>query len=85
MTPLAAATATPFPTGTVLALALLWAAGYLLACWWWPYAPHRHCGGTGKHRSPSGRAFRSCRGCGGTGRKVRAGRRLFTSTTGRRP
>jgi len=89
VTPLGAATATPFPTGTVLVLAAVWALGYLLACWWWPYTGHRRCGGTGKLRSPSGRAFRSCPGCGGTGRVLRAGRRLWSAgrdlTTRRRP
>ena len=40
-----------------------------------PWAPHRHCSGTGKHRS--GRYWRPCRGCGGTGRKLRLGRRIW--------
>ena len=80
MTPLAAATATqPFPTGTVALLALVWAAGYLLASWWWPYKAHRRCGGTGKLRPPLGRAFRSCPSCRGTGRVLRAGRRLWSA------
>ena len=85
MTPLAAATATPFPTGTVLVLVLVWVVGYLLAVWWWPYKAHRRCGGTGKLRPPLGRAFRSCPSCRGTGRVLRAGRRLFNATTRERP
>ena len=44
-----------------------------------PWAPHRHCQGTGKHRS--GRYWRPCRGCGGTGRKLRLGRRVWAWTT----
>ena len=80
MTPLSAATATPpFPTGTVAVLVLMLAAGSLLTCWWWPYRAHRRCRGTGKLRSPAGRAFRSCPGCGGTGRVLRAGRRLWSA------
>ncbi len=85
MTPLSAATATPFPTGTVAVLALVLAAGYLLTSWWWPYRAHRRCRGTGKLRSPAGRAFRSCPGCGGTGRVLRVGRRLFNATSRRQP
>jgi len=66
-------------TGTVLALALVWGVGYLLACWWWPYRPHGRCGGTGKLRPPLGRAFRSCPSCRGTGRVLRVGRRLWSA------
>jgi len=78
VTPLAAATATSFPTGTVLILAAVALAGYVLACWLWPFAAHGRCNGTGKRRSPSGKAWRPCRGCGGSGRKVRLGRRAWT-------
>ena len=53
MTPLGAATATPFPTGTVIVLALVWTAGYLFACWWWPYRACRRCHGAGKLPSPA--------------------------------
>ena len=78
MIPLAAATATPLPLGTVALVALALLAGYALACWLWPFAAHGRCNGTGKRRSPSGKAWRTCRGCGGSGRKVRLGRRAWT-------
>jgi hypothetical protein len=82
MTPLLAATATDtLPVGWLALAALLWLTGYVLACWIWPFTAHGRCNGTGKFRSPSGRAWRPCRGCGGTGRKVRAGRKLWTGTT----
>jgi hypothetical protein len=47
---------------------------YAVACWIWPFKACRKCEGTGKKRSPSGRAFRLCRRCTGTGRRLRAGR-----------
>lgn len=50
---------------------------YVLACAVWPFAGCRRCGGSGKRRSPSGRAWRECRRCIGSGRRVRAGRRLY--------
>jgi hypothetical protein len=71
-------------TGTLLVLALTWAGGYLIVCWAFPYTAHRHCAGTGKHRSPGGRAWRSCRGCGGTGRRIRIGRQLLGALNDRR-
>ncbi len=51
--------------------------GYAVACWIWPFKPHRKCDGTGKRPSPSGRAFRLCRRCDGTGRRLRAGRWIY--------
>lgn len=51
--------------------------GYLFACWVWPFKACRRCDGTGKRRSPSGRAFRLCRRCEGTGRRLRAGRWVY--------
>lgn len=59
---------------------------YALACAVWPYRPCGGCGGTGKHRSPSGRAWRDCRRCHGSGKRLRIGRRLWTagSDLGRR-
>ena len=60
---------------TVLALGALLL--YLAACAWWPYAACRRCHGTGRHRSPSGKAWRPCRRCKGSGRRVRIGRRLW--------
>jgi hypothetical protein len=51
--------------------------GYGLACWVWPFKPCPRCHGTGKKRSPSGRAFRACRRCDGTGARLRAGRWIY--------
>jgi hypothetical protein len=57
--------------------AVLWAAGYAVACWVWPFAYCRRCGGTGKRHSPTGKRFRRCGKCGGTGWRLRRGRRLW--------
>ncbi len=82
MTLQAAATATDtLPAWWLVAAALLWGAGYVLACAVWPFVGHGHCDGTGKRRSPGGKAWRPCKGCGGTGRKVRAGRRLWSGAS----
>lgn len=63
----------------LLILAGLAAAGlYLAACWIWPFRRCRWCKGTGRSRSPTGRAWRECRHCRGTGAKVRAGRKAWT-------
>jgi len=69
------------PIGTVALVALALLAGYALACWLWPFTAHGRCNGGGKLRSPSGKAWRTCRGCKGSGRKLRIGRRLFDATT----
>ncbi|MBP2370683.1 hypothetical protein [Pseudonocardia parietis] len=61
---------------TLAVLSLAATAVYVAACVWWPYAACRRCSGTGKRRSPSGRAWRPCGRCDGTGRRVRAGRYL---------
>ncbi|MEU4218265.1 hypothetical protein [Actinoplanes sp. NPDC026623] len=50
---------------------------YAVACWIWPFKSCPRCGGDGKRRSPSGRAFRLCRRCEGTGRRLRAGRWIY--------
>jgi hypothetical protein len=55
---------------------LLWLAGYLGACAWWPFANCRRCDGAGKFRSPSGKAWRNCKRCKGSGRRVRFGVRV---------
>ncbi len=81
MTPLAAATATPFPLGTVALVAAVLLVAYIAACAIYPFTAHGRCNGTGKLRSPSGKAWRTCRGCKGSGRKLRIGRRLFDATT----
>ena len=69
----------------VLAVILVPAA-YMLACWVWPYAACWRCHGDGKHRSPSGKAWRTCKKCRGTGARLRIGRHLWNtwSETARR-
>jgi hypothetical protein len=62
-----------------IAAALVWAAVYALGCYVWPFANCRRCDGSGKRRSPSGRAFRLCRRCKGTGRRLRIGRRMWNA------
>lgn len=56
---------------------LLWAAGYAFACWMWPFTKCSKCDGTGKHRSPSGKAWRKCRRCKGSSSRIRTGRLIF--------
>ncbi|MBM2620410.1 hypothetical protein JIG36_33355 [Actinoplanes sp. LDG1-06] len=56
--------------------------GYAAACWIWPFKACRKCDGSGKRRSPSGRAFRLCRRCEGTGRRLRAGRWIYNRLSG---
>lgn len=63
-------------TATALAL-LAWAAGYVAAVAFWPFVACRRCSGSGKLRSPFGRAFRACPRCKGTGRRLRLGRRVY--------
>nr|WP_221376888.1 hypothetical protein [Actinoplanes polyasparticus] len=74
----------PQLTATItLTLALLTVTlGYSAACWIWPFKACRKCDGTGKRRSPSGRAFRLCRRCDGTGRRLRAGRWIYNRLNG---
>ena len=67
--------------GAAALIAVVLAAGYALACAIYPFTAHGRCNGTGKLRSPSGKAWRTCRGCKGSGRKLRIGRRLFDATT----
>jgi hypothetical protein len=49
---------------------------YSLACLFWPFRNCPHCHGSGRRRSPSGKAFGPCRWCKGAGRKLRVGRRI---------
>jgi len=72
------------PLGALALLTILATGGYLVAVAVWPFTAHRRCNGTGKLRSPGGRAWRTCRGCGGTGRKLRSGRRVFESLRSKR-
>lgn len=62
---------------TLVLVLLVCLAGYAIACKVWPFASCRRCTGTGKRRSPTGKAFRSCRRCKGTGKRLRTGRRVF--------
>jgi hypothetical protein len=50
---------------------------HIVACVIWPFTACRKCGGVGRHRSPSGRAWRLCRRCGGSGARLRTGRRIW--------
>ncbi len=67
-------------TYAILALiALIVTASYFLGCWLWPFGVCRRCKGTGKRRSPFGRAFGLCRKCDGTGRALRIGRHIINA------
>jgi len=72
------------PLGALALLTILATGSYLVAAAVWPFTAHRRCNGTGKLRSPGGRAWRACRGCGGTGRKLRSGRRVFEGMRSKR-
>jgi len=72
--------ASGLPVGTVALVAVVLLAVYAAACAVWPFTSHGRCNGSGKLRSPGGRAWRRCPGCRGTGTKLRVGRRLFNST-----
>ena len=63
--------------GALCCPVLLLIVGYGLACWIWPFRNCHDCHGTGRRRSPTGRAFRACRACSGTGGQLRLGRRLY--------
>ncbi|MGH3380747.1 MAG: hypothetical protein ACRDP6_39040 [Actinoallomurus sp.] len=78
MTLLAATdTATSSSAGPVLVFALVLGIGYATACLIWPFRACRHCHGTGRFLSPTGRAWRHCTHCAGTGAKLRLGRRAI--------
>lgn len=66
------------PTLWLIVAAAIAIVGYLIACAIWPFAACRWCSGSGKKRSPSGRAWRPCRHCKATGARVRLGRQLVT-------
>lgn len=65
------------PSVVLVLTAIVVAAGYGLACRVWPYAACRRCHGSGKSRSPSGKAWRPCRRCKGSGARLRIGRRII--------
>jgi hypothetical protein len=67
---------------TLIILGLLVTLCYAVGCWIWPFANCPRCHGTGKRRSPSGRAFRLCRRCDGTGRRLRVGRWIYNQLRG---
>lgn len=60
----------------VLAIAIGGGLLYALACRIWPFAACRRCTGSGKRRSPSGKAWRDCPRCKGTGKRLRIGWRI---------
>lgn len=70
---LAASTLIP----AAIALTFCYLAAYAVACAVFPFAPCRRCGGAGRHRSPSGHAFRYCHRCHGSGARLRLGRRVW--------
>jgi hypothetical protein len=85
VTTLAAAATGHHASGLLVILALaVVTVGYVVACAVWPFRACRHCGGAGKSRSPTGRAFHHCRHCNGSGAQLRTGRRLFTLLSHRR-
>jgi hypothetical protein len=69
----------PLPdlASTLVIALLLVTLGYVIACAAWPFGSCRRCGGAGKRRSPSGRAWRYCHRCKGTGGRLRIGRRAW--------
>lgn len=57
---------------------LVWAAGYFVACWWWPLVRACwRCDARGTLNSPSGEAYRMCPRCKGDPVKLRIGRRVY--------
>lgn len=60
--------------GALLLALLAVGAWYVAVCAWWPLTNCRRCKGSGKFRSPSGKAWRLCRTCKGTGTRIRPGR-----------
>jgi hypothetical protein len=76
---LAATPAHPGHSATVwlVLFGIGWLTGYALACWLWPFRSCRACAGTGRRRSPSGRAYARCRRCQHTGDRLRFGRWLW--------
>lgn len=63
-----------------VALAVLTFLGWrLVLVALFPYGPHGHCKGSGKHWN--GNHFRPCRGCKGSGRRIRFGRQVWNWVT----
>lgn len=68
-------------TSTLITITAAITLCYTLACWIWPFRTCRRCAGTGRRRSPTGRAFPYCRRCRATGARLRAGRWLHNRLT----
>lgn len=84
MTVLASASQHPQVGDGVIALVILAVvAAYVIACAIWPFTACARCHGAGKHRSPSGKAWRTCKRCRGTGARIRFGRKAWTALTKR--
>jgi hypothetical protein len=66
----------------VIAVAAVVAAGYAVACWWWPFGRCPRCKGSGTKPSPSGKYWRPCKKCKGSGRRIRTGRRIWNWLAG---
>lgn len=80
MMPLAAAASHHhISTAAIVLILLAVTVCYFVACAVWPFSSCRHCGGAGKARSPTGRAFHHCRHCRGSGARLRTGRRIYTA------
>ena len=75
----ATATTNTTALGFLLLTLTVVTVGYGLGCWLWPFGACRRCQGTGKRRSPFGRAFGLCYRCDGTGRTLRIGRHIINA------
>lgn len=64
-------------SGLLAAAAAIVTLGYLAVVAAWPFKGCRRCRGTGKLRSPVGRAIRYCPRCLGSGLRLRAARRVW--------
>ncbi len=54
----------------LIVVALLLAAGCVLACVVWPFTACGRCKGSGRRRSASGKTWQACRRCGGSGKRL---------------
>ena len=62
---------------TLILLAFLGMAGYIVSLICWPFRACTLCKGTKTHDSPSGKFFRHCLKCGGSGYQLRLAIRIF--------
>lgn len=67
---------TPTLTATLAGIAAV--IVYAISCAFWPFAACWSCD-SGKKRSPSGKAWRTCKRCKGSGARLRIGRRLWNA------